>query len=64
MLHCPISPQMLAAQTPGLWQSQLASLAAKMNQEQSGESSGSPLDPRDVDMPTDWGDTDQALGQG
>ena len=36
---------MLAAQSPGLWQSQLASLAAKMNQEQSGESSGSPLDP-------------------
>lgn len=26
---------MLAAQTPGLWQSQLASLAAKMNTEQS-----------------------------
>ena len=41
MLHCPISPQMLAAQTPGLWQSQLASLAAKMNSEQSAETNAS-----------------------
>ena len=31
--------QMLAAQTPGLWQSQLASLAAKMNSDQSQENS-------------------------
>ena len=31
--------QMLAVQTPGLWQSQLASLAAKMNTEQSNDSS-------------------------
>ena len=30
---------MLAAQTPGLWQSQLASLAAKMNSEQAADSS-------------------------
>ena len=28
---------MLAAQTPGLWQSQLAPLAAKMNSEETGE---------------------------
>ena len=32
---------MLAAQTPGLWQSQLASLAAKMNSEQAAESNAS-----------------------
>ena len=32
---------MLAAQTPGLWQSQLASLAAKMNSEQSAETNAS-----------------------
>ena len=31
--------QMLAVQTPGLWQSQLASLAAKMNSEQSNDNS-------------------------
>ena len=30
---------MLAAQTPGLWQSQLASLAAKMNSEQAADNS-------------------------
>ena len=30
---------MLAAQTPGLWQSQLASLAAKMNSEPTADSS-------------------------
>ena len=35
------SLQMLAAQTPGLWQSQLASLAAKMNSEQAAETNAS-----------------------
>ena len=33
---------MLAAQTPGLWQSQLASLAAKMNSEQAPDSCSGP----------------------
>ena len=33
---------MLAAQTPGLWQSQLASLAAKMNSDQSPDSCAGP----------------------
>ena len=33
---------MLAAQTPGLWQSQLASLAAKMNSDQATDSCSSP----------------------
>ena len=32
---------MLAVQTPGLWQSQLASLAAKMNSEQAAETNAS-----------------------
>ena len=36
-----LSLQMLAAQTPGLWQSQLASLAAKMNSEQAAETNAS-----------------------
>ena len=35
---------MLAAQTPGLWQSQLASLAAKMNSEQAAADSSAGMD--------------------
>ena len=41
MFDCRLSLQMLAAQTPGLWQSQLASLAAKMNSEQAAETNAS-----------------------
>lgn len=36
--------QMFAAQSPGLWQSQLATLAAKMNQDPSGEGNSASLD--------------------
>ena len=41
MFDCELSLQMLAAQTPGLWQSQLASLAAKMNADQAAETNAS-----------------------